>query len=54
MHLMRTRMEPKYHTLFQAVILFLTILALSKHSANAAMVPELLSGSEHWRFRAAH
>ncbi len=30
-------MEPKYHTLFQAVILVLTIIAVASPSANAAV-----------------
>ncbi len=51
---MLTRMEPKYHTLFQAVILFLTFAALSNPSATAAVGPDLLSGLKQWGFRAAH
>ena len=35
--LVLTYMEPKYHTLFQAVILVLTIVAVASPSANAAV-----------------
>lgn len=51
---MLTRMEPKYHTLFQAVILFLTIVALSNHGATAAVGSDVLSAFKQWGFRAAH